>query len=221
MYNIGMKKKIIITLFVFIIVIIGSTFIINLHMINSSKDRIIDNPNIDNVDAILVLGCKAYQDHPSLMLEERLLKAIDVYNETNYKLLLSGDHGTYEYDEINVMANYMIDNDIPKEDIFVDHAGFNTYDSIYRAKYVFGAKKVLIITQEYHMYRALYLAEKLGLEAYGIVANDIPYKGIMLKNQIREILSRDKNFFKAIIKPESKYLGEMIDLKGNGNFEEE
>ena len=102
------------------------------------------------------------------------------------------------------------------KDIFLDHAGVNTYDSLYRAKYIFEAKKIVIVTQKYHMYRALYLANKLDLDAVGIVADDIPQKMIMLKNEIREILSRDKNFFKGIIKPKSKYLGEIIPLNQDG-----
>ena len=189
-------------------------------MIQATKWQIITNQKIDNIDAILVLGCKVYPDRPSMMLENRLNKAIEVYNEFNTKLLLSGDHGTKEYDEIKIMSNYMIEKNIPKEDLFVDHAGFNTYDSIYRAKYIFNAKKIVIITQKYHMYRALYIANKLELDAVGIVADDVPYKSIMFKNNIREILARDKNYFKVLIKPESKYLGESIDLTGKGNFDD-
>ena len=213
-----MKKKIFITLLVLLSFIIVGTIYINLHMINSTKNKIVANKKIDNIDAILVLGCKAYSDRPSLMLEQRLLKAIDVYKEFNTKLLLSGDHGQKDYDEIAVMANYLLNKNIPHEDIFVDHAGFNTYDSIYRAKYIFNAKKIVIVTQRYHMYRALYIAQKLDIDAVGIVADDIPYKTIMIKNEIREIFSRDKNFFKVIIKPQSKYLGDSIDLNGNSNI---
>lgn len=189
-------------------------------MINSSKNQIInldDLNNLENVDAILVLGCKAYDDRPSLMLAKRLDKALRVYEKIPTKFLLSGDHGQKEYDEVDIMADYMINEGIKTEDIFLDHAGFSTYDSLYRAKYVFLAKKVIIITQRYHMHRALYIAKALDIETVGVVADDIPQKGVMLKNQMREILSRDKNFFKAIFKPQSKYLGEKISLSGTGN----
>ena len=136
---------------------------------------------------------------------------VDVYNLLHKKIILSGDHGKKNYDEVNVMRNYILD-DVDSNDIFLDHAGFSTYDSIYRAKYIFNAKKIAIVTQKYHMYRALYLANKLDIEAIGIVAEDIPQKIIMFKNEIREILSRDKNFFQGIFKPQSKYLGETISL---------
>ena len=215
-----MKKKVIIILSCLILASILLTLFINIYMVESTKLQIVNNKKIDKVDAILVLGCKAYPDRPSMMLEKRLNKAIEVYNEFNTKILLSGDHGTKDYDEIKIMGNYMLENNIPENDLFVDHAGFNTYDSIYRAKYIFNAKKIVIVTQKYHMYRALYIANKLGIEAYGIVADNIPYKSIMYKNYAREIFSRDKNFFKTIIKPKSKYLGDKIDLTGNGNINE-
>ena len=113
------------------------------------------------------------------------------------------------------MRDYLLDYNIKEEDIFLDHAGFSTYDSIYRAKYIFDVKKIIIITQKYHMYRALYLANKLDIEAVGIEANDIPQKGVMIKNRIREVLSRDKSFIYGLIKPKSKYLilSKMINLK--------
>lgn len=213
------KKKILLILSGFIVVICLMTLFINYYMINTTKEKIVDINSIGDIkdiDAIIILGCKVNENGPSLMLSRRLDKGIDVYNKLHTKIILTGDHGKNEYDEVNVMRDYMLSSSVPIEDIFLDHAGFNTYDSIYRAKYIFKAKKVILITQEYHMYRALYLANSLNLEAIGIVADDIPQKGIMFKNEIREILSRDKNFFKGLIKPKSKYLGEVIPLNQNG-----
>ena len=215
-----MKRKIIlISLWVFIFGII-STFFINYYMIKKTSNKIInlnDIATISDIDAILVLGCKVYSYGPSMMLEKRLDKGIEVYNLIGGKLLLSGDHGTKKYDEVNIMRDYAIKSGVNTQDIFLDHAGLSTYDSIYRLKYIFNAKKVIIVTQKYHMYRSLYLADSLGVEAYGVCADDLPYKDIMLKNQLREILSRDKNFIKALIKPQSKYLGDEISLKNDGN----
>lgn len=209
------KKGKIIFFLLFLLIIIGilGTLFINIYMINSTKNQIIELKDINNeYDAIVILGCKVNGDSPSLMLARRLDKGIEVYNKLHTKILLTGDHGQKNYDEVDVMKEYLESSNIDSNDIFLDHAGFNTYDSIYRAKYIFMAKKIIIITQEYHMYRALYLANKLDIEAVGIIADDIPQKIVMLKNEIREILSRDKNFFKGIIKPKSKYLGEIIPL---------
>ncbi len=215
-----MKKYLKIIILVVITCLITTLFI-NIYMIKSTKNNIINEKEfelLENVDAILVLGCKVNGNYPSLMLEKRLDKGIYLYSKSNYKIILSGDHGRDEYDEVNVMKNYLLESNIPSSDVFLDHAGFNTYDSIYRVKEVFNARKIVIVTQKYHLYRALYIAKHLGIEAYGVIAEDVPYKGIMLKNEIREILSRDKNFFKVIFKPKSKYLGDKIDLKGDGSI---
>ena len=124
---------------ILMVVIIGliTTFFINIYMIESTKNRIIDIIDFEqkeNIDAILILGCKAYNDAPSLMLEKRLDKGIELYFKKNNKIILSGDHGNKDYDEVNVMKNYVIDNNIPSRYIFLDHAGFNTYDSLYRVR---------------------------------------------------------------------------------------
>ena len=99
----------------------------------------------------------------------------------------------------------------------MDHAGFSTYESIYRAKEIFKAKKIIIVTQKYHLYRALYIANKLGLEAYGISADKKEYSG-QIKREIREILARNKDIIQTIIKPKPTYLGEPIPVSGNGNI---
>ena len=212
-----MKKKIAILLIIIIVLVTLMTLFINFYMINSTSNQIVGMDKLDNdYDAIVVLGCKVEGNTPSLMLSRRLEKAKEVYNKLETKLLLTGDHGKNNYDEVNVMKDYLLTYNIDSKDIFLDHAGFNTYDSLYRAKYVFETKKVVIITQRYHMYRALYLANKLDLEAVGVVADDIPQKMIMVKNKIREILSRDKNFFVGLIKPQSKYVGEVISLNQDG-----
>lgn len=129
---------------------------------------------------------------------------------------MTGDHGRKDYDEVNAMKEYVIERGIPSEDVFMDHAGFSTYDSMYRAKYIFNAKKIVIVSQEYHLYRAIYIANKLGIEAYGIPAEKINYSG-QFNRDLREILARDKDFFKWIFKPKSKYLGEEISLEGSGD----
>ena len=129
---------------------------------------------------------------------------------------MSGDHGRAEYDEVNTMKNYAIEKGVKSEDIFMDHAGFSTYESIYRAKEIFKAKKVVIVTQKYHLYRALYIAKQLDLEAYGVGADPRQYVGATYR-EIREILARDKDFIKCIFKPTPTYLGETIPVSGNGD----
>lgn len=99
----------------------------------------------------------------------------------------------------------------------MDHAGFSTYESLCRAKEVFGAKRIVIVTQEYHLYRALYIAEGLGLEAYGVAADGQTYAGQSMRD-FREILARVKDFGTTMLKPEPTYLGEVISISGNGDL---
>ena len=216
-----MKKKLFFILG-FILFLIIIVFILNGIVVGTTSNKIIkeeDINNISDIDAILVLGCKVNPDGtPSMMLNNRVEKGIELYQKTGIKLLLSGDHGTKEYDEVNTMKQMVLDMDLPREDIFLDHAGFSTYDSIYRAKYVFGVKKMVIVTQRYHLYRALYIAKKLGIDAYGIPADNIPYKFINIKNEIREVFARDKDVFKTMFKPKSKFVGEPINIKGSGEI---
>ena len=194
-------------------------FIINGYVILSTKDRIIDNDysRLEDVDCIVVLGAGIWGERPSHMLADRLLAAIDLYKQgIAPKIIMSGDHGRVDYDEVNVMKEFAIEYGVDSKDIFMDHAGFSTYDSIYRAKEIFKADKIIIVTQEYHLYRALYIADKLGIEAYGVSANPRKYSG-WLYRELREVLARNKDFVKTIFKPSPKYLGEAIPVSGNGD----
>ena len=130
---------------------------------------------------------------------------------------MSGDHGRKEYDEVNVMKNFAIKSGVPSEDIFMDHAGFSTYESMYRAKEIFQADIVIIVSQKYHLYRAVYIARSLGMEAYGVPSDVRIYRGQEYRN-LREAAARVKDFFIVIIKPEPTYLGEAIPVNGNGDI---
>lgn len=175
--------------------------------------------SLSDVDCILVLGCGVWDDGtPSHMLEDRLKRGVALYKEgVSLKLLMSGDHGRTEYDEVNTMKNFAIEAGVPSEDIFMDHAGFSTYESMYRAKDIFCAEKIIIVSQEYHLYRAIYTARALGMEAYGVAADYRTYSG-QLYRDIREILARDKDFFVSIFRPDYPYGGETIPVSGNGNL---
>jgi len=204
--------------FITIITIIITLTIINIYVILSVKKDILKKENInEEYDCIIILGAGIRNNKPSPMLEDRLLTGLDLYKKyNNSKIIVSGDHMYHDYDEVNVMKKYLIDNQIPSKNIFMDHAGISTYDSIYRAKKIFKANKVIIITQEYHLYRALYIANQLGLDAQGISADRRKYYG-QFKREIREFAARIKDFIKCINKPQSKYLGEIIPITGNGD----
>lgn len=190
---------------------------INFYVVGSTKKQI-NNEIKEEVDCILVLGAGIWGDKPSPMLQDRLDTAIKLYKDgVSNKIIMTGDHGTKEYDEVNIMKDYAINQGIPSEDIFMDHAGFSTYESIYRARDIFKVKKMVIVTQEYHLYRALYIANSLGVKSYGVNSDPRKYAGQMYR-ELREILARNKDFIYGIVKPKPTYLGKEIPVSGNGDI---
>ena len=172
-----------------------------------------------DADCALVLGCGIVDENtPSDMLKDRLDAGIELYRQGIVpKLLLSGDNGQEHYNEIHVMFNYAKDAGIPAEDIFCDHAGFSTYDSMHRAGSIFGCSKVIVVTQQYHQYRAIFIGEKLGLEAYGVASNQRSYFGQTYRDA-REVLARIKDSFKVLLRCKPTYGGEAIPISGSGIF---
>jgi vancomycin permeability regulator SanA len=203
-------------LLIFFIILIA----INTYVKNSVEDRIISSIEAVNLkaDCILVLGAGVRADGtPSPMLKDRLLEGIALYDMgASDRLLMSGDNTKKGYDEVNTMKQYAIDHGVPSEHIFMDHAGISTYDSIYRAKEIFQAEKIIIVSQKYHLYRALYISDSLGVDAYGVSADPVIYAGQEFR-EIREIVARTKDFVKCIIKPPASILGEAIPVSGDGN----
>ena len=222
-----MKKKrllIIILIILICLAIIGVATIIgvNGYVKKIGGNNIItpeEAAELNDVDCIVVLGCQVKDNgKPSDMLADRLKRGIELYEQGSApKIIMSGDHGRTEYDEVNTMKQVAIDSGVPSSDIFMDHAGFSTYESLYRAKEIFEADKLIIVTQEYHLYRALYIAEQLGIEAYGVNSDYHTYWG-QSNREVREILARCKDFVNTIFKPEPTYLGETIPVSGNGNL---
>ncbi|MBQ8763372.1 MAG: YdcF family protein [Clostridia bacterium] len=211
-------KKIIIAVICIGLVCTAAVLGVNFYIVKSSEKYILDMDNAgEGYDCVLVLGCGVWGDKPSHMLEDRLLVGIELCkNGASEKLLMSGDHGRDEYDEVNVMKKFATDRGLDSEDVFMDHAGFSTYESMYRARDIFKAKKVLIVTQEYHLYRAIFVARRLGLDAHGVTSDLRDYGGQIFRD-IREILARNKDLVYTIIKPEPTYLGEAIPVQGDGN----
>lgn len=173
---------------------------------------------LQEVDCILVLGCLVKDGgEPSHMLEDRLRRGVELYKAgAAPKLLMSGDHGRKDYNEVEAMKQYAIEQGVPSEDIFMDHAGFSTYDSCFRAKDIFTAEKMIVVTQRYHLYRALYVAEKLGMEVYGVDADYRTYFNQSMRD-MREMLARVKDFLYVLVCPDPVYLGDSIPIDGDGN----
>ena len=220
------KKQILIRLLCVILClsVLGAAalFGINAWVTQSTQNRILspeEAAQLADIDCILVLGCLVKNNGiPSDMLHDRLKRGVALYEaKAAPKLLMSGDHGRTDYDEVDAMKQFAVDAGVPAEDVFMDHAGFSTYESMYRAREIVGAKKILIVTQEYHLYRALYIAGQFGLDAYGVSSDYHRYAGQEARD-LREVLARVKDFATCIFKPDPTYLGETIPIFGNGNL---
>lgn len=206
-------------LFLFVVFGIIVVFSVDFWVMSTTKDQIRSVSDVVNADCILVLGAGVWDDNqPSPMLRDRLERSVELFDAgVAPYLVMSGDHGQKNYDEVNVMKDYAKNASIDSNLIYMDHAGFSTYESLYRLKYIFEAEKVIIVTQKYHLYRALYIANALGLDAVGVAANEIRYGGQTIRD-FREILARNKDFFVSLFKPKPTYLGEPIPLGSGGDL---
>ncbi len=200
------------------------TIVTNSITIYSTKDdihhfsKVVEISEQNQYDAILVLGCGIVRNQPSPLLQERLDAGIHLYNKgIAPKIIMSGDHGQEDYDEVNVMKNYAIQQGVPSEDIFMDHAGFSTYESVYRAENIFLVKRLVIVSQRYHLYRAVYISKSLNFErVVGADATLYRMYGQTVRD-LREVFAREKDFFQTIFKPESTVLGEQVPLNQSGD----
>ena len=217
-------KRIGLGILVLAAVCLVAVFAIDAHVRSSAESRIVtadEAARLDDVDCVVVLGCGVRPDgQPSDMLADRIAQGVTLYEKgASPKLLMSGDHSRSDYDEVNTMRNVAVEAGVPADDVFMDHAGFSTYESMYRARDVFQAKRIVIVSQKYHLYRALYVAERLGLDAYGVAADLRPYAGQEAR-EVREILARVKDFLTAIVQPPPTYLGDPISLSGSASVTE-
>jgi vancomycin permeability regulator SanA len=191
-------------------------FAIQLIVVQSTKSYVLDNiSDLPESDAIMVLGALVFSDGtPHPILQDRLDYAYEMYRHGKAPVILvSGDHGQTEYDEVNAMREYLEQRGVPREDIFMDHAGFNTYDSMYRAKEIFGVGSLLISTQEFHIGRAVYIARGLGIDAVGYPCED-KERYALRRLRLRESLARVKAVWDVLIKRNPRFLGDAIPVSG-------
>ncbi len=218
-----MKKKI---KLIIRICLLAATILLILIIVSNAiiiyKSRGFIYNNVTDVPAkytVIVLGAKVSPGGvPSNYLHDRLDKAIEIYNNHKaQRFLLSGDHGHTTYDEVNAMKYYLLNRGIKTEDIFLDHAGFDTYSTMVRARKVFLIKDVIIVSQEFHLPRAVYIARSIGLDAIGINANNNKYAGLK-QLKVREIIARVKAFVEVLFHKKPRFLGEQIPITGDSRL---
>jgi len=207
-----------IAVFGILLLLVIAAVIINLYVINSTKKNIfaLDYGFSDKkqYDCIIVLGAGLRADgSPSNMLEDRLVRASEIYfSGASDKILVTGDNSRMEYNETIAMKNYLVrELGVDEKNVVCDYAGFSTYDSIYRARDVFCVQSAVIVTQKYHLYRALYIAQTLGLETVGAECDYHIYAGQSARD-LREVAARSKDFLSTIFMPKPKFLGEKIPI---------
>lgn len=213
----GTVAMMLVAVVVLVAAVVGMT---NVLVIKTGGDKIVSASEAASGDAqcILVLGASVLADGtPSGILQDRIDRGVELYFAgAAPKIIMSGDNGTESYNEVLAMKNYAISKGVPSEDIFCDHAGFSTYESMYRAKHVFGVDRMIVVTQTYHLYRALYAANGLGVDAVG-VASDLHTYGGQSWFDLREVPARTKDVFQTLIANPSKFVGDPISLEGSGD----
>ena len=204
-------KKIIVSVISIILIFALCLFLINIYVINTGKEKIYDANSVPEASSVLVFGASVYGNSVSDILARRLDTAVEVYNlKKAEKIIVSGDHSSADYNEVKAMKEYLVKKGIPETAVLMDHSGLETYDSVYRAKNIFNEKSVIMISQEVHIIRALYIAEKLNLDSYGVPCGNYSDNELEFQKK-REFLAR----LKAFVQSETPYLYGILWEKDN------
>lgn len=216
----GFWKKILVTAGVASFVLLLFVLLANTVVVSTGSDyAYVEVQDVPESQAALILGARVFDDgRLSKMMQDRADSALELYETGKVgRLIMSGDHGTTTYDEVNTVKDYLLEKGVKPEDLFLDHAGFDTYDSLYRARDIFGVKSLIVVTQKFHLSRALYIGRSLGMEVYGYAADRREYQG-MFWNELRESLARSKALLDVMSGAKPKFLGEMIPIEGDSSL---
>lgn len=177
--------------------------------------------DVPKTKVAIIFGAGIKGDKPSRYLKDRLDAGIALYKNNKVdKILLSGDNGRDEHDELTVMKLYCQKNGVDTTKIYIDYAGFDSYSTMYRAKHIFKVDTAILVSQKYHLNRCVYIGDKLGVKSYGYSANRGVYPGYKYYS-FREKLSITKSVFDIIRNRKPKYLGEAVDINGQSNYTKE
>lgn len=187
----------------------------DVHTVEQMSEELADNP----ADAVVVLGASVYADGtPSDILADRLEVAVDLYKAgAAHAIICSGDNRDSHYNESDAMKAYCVSLGVPSEDVYVDHAGNTTYESIYRAHHVFGAERIIVATQAYHLYRAMFSAGCLGMQVWGVPTDKGVYQD-QARYSRREVIARTKDFAMALLGVPVDTQGEAYSLDDSGDL---
>lgn len=192
---------------------------VNAWMVRRSRPYIVPLSQVESAQVAIVLG--AYVNEagcPSPVLQDRLDTAIELFQQGKVeRLLMSGDHGQVDYDEVNGMRIYAESKGIPREQIFLDHAGFSTYETMVRARKVFLVERAVVVTNDFHLDRAVFLARSQGMQAQGVVADRHRYFDAEYYQQ-REFAARVKAFLSVYGLSPRVVLGPVLPITGDASL---
>lgn len=213
-----MRKRIwtfLFALLCFLVTVFLGLFVLKYWIFYSTRSEIYrDIDTVPRFQTGLLLGARVYESgRLSPLLRDRADAVWGLYKASKVqKILVSGDNGRPDYDEVNAVKNYLLEKGVDGDDLFLDHAGFDTYDSLYRARDIFEVESLIIVTQGFHLPRALFLARHLGLDAVGFVSDRYSYSR---GNVIREFFANGKAFFNIVFRSRPRFLGDSIPITGN------
>ncbi|MBN1494422.1 YdcF family protein [Candidatus Peregrinibacteria bacterium] len=214
--RVGIKKILIVGLSVFAAAAVFCSGVV-FYVQNYAAEFIYFYSDIENIpikDVAIVFGASVNPDtlRPSDMLTDRLITGVELYRAGKVqKIVMSGDNRVSHYNEPLVMKKFAEDLGVPTEDIVLDYAGRRTYDTCYRAVEIFGIKNAVLVTQKYHLYRALYTCRSLGVDAVGVDAARQAYIGQNYYD-FREFFATLSTFFDVNVLHPRPILGEKIDI---------
>jgi len=201
-----------------IIVVLG----INL-LVKSQTDPVIflKEKDTPGTKVAIIFGAGINNNKPSKYLKDRLDAGIKLYNNHKIdKILLSGDNGSNEHDELTVMKLYCYEHGVDTTKIYLDYAGFDSYSTLYRSKYIFNIDTAILVSQKYHLNRCINIGNKLGVKSYGFAADQGTYQGYKYAS-FREYFAVVKSTIDILIGRKPHFLGKTVDINGPSNYTKE
>ncbi|MDO6390794.1 ElyC/SanA/YdcF family protein [Pontibacter sp. BT731] len=211
------RKHLMIVLLAFVIIALACASVITLVKRQSNQYTFRQTEHVPACYTGIIFGAGIRKGKPSKYLKDRLNAGIRLYKAGKVqRLLLSGDNGSRSYDELKVMRDYCLSKNVRVDDIFLDFAGFDTYSTLYRAKEVFKVDRAVLVSQNYHLDRAIYIGRSLGLDSYGYIADKGHYAGYQ-RNYLREVLATVNAIVEVNLNRKPKFLGEPVAISGASN----
>jgi SanA protein len=211
-------RKMLWVFFVVFFLALAAAPVMNWWVHRQARPFVVAPERVEHAQVGIVLGALVYSKSGRLspVLEDRVEAAIALYKAGKVEcLLMSGDHGQSNYDEVNAMRAYARERGVPDERIFTDHAGFNTYDTMVRARKVFQVDTAVVVTNGFHLDRSVFLARSAGIQAQGVVADRRRYSDAIYNDQ-REYLARCKAVLNVyLLRPDPTFLGDPIPITGS------